>query len=90
MMIFERKQNFLQQHGNNNNKKFYLLNFIFILFVSVGNAVNLIDYTANGEASDWMLGKLGIISLSPELGDDNIKKSDQFYPDKNEIVPILE
>lgn len=37
-----------------------------------------------------MLGKMGIISLSPELGDDNLKKSDQFYPDKSEIIPILE
>ena len=27
-----------------------------------------IDYTANGEASDWMLGELGIYALTIELG----------------------
>ena len=44
---------------------------------------------ANGEATDWMFGKQGIISLSPELGDDNLN-SNRFYPDKSEIIPILE
>lgn len=33
-----------------------------------GNAMQAIDYMANGEASDYLLGKYGIISLSPELG----------------------
>ena len=27
-----------------------------------------INYSANGEASDWMLGERKVISLSPELG----------------------
>ncbi len=29
------------------------------------------QYTANGEASDWLLHERNIIALSPELGDDN-------------------
>lgn len=33
-----------------------------------GNAMQAIKYEANGEASDWMLGKHGIIAMSPELG----------------------
>ena len=33
-----------------------------------GNALKLVNYPANGEASDWMLHDMGIISLSPELG----------------------
>ena len=33
-----------------------------------GNAMQAIQYEANGEASDWMLGKYGIVSMSPELG----------------------
>jgi hypothetical protein len=49
-----------------------------------------IGYTANGEASDWMLGEKGIISLSPELGNDNKDASERFYPEKSEIFPILE
>ena len=44
----------------------------------VGNAKSLIDYVANGEASDWMLGEKGIIAWSPELGNSN-KRTDDFY-----------
>jgi hypothetical protein len=33
-----------------------------------GNGMKAIKYSANGEASDWMLGIHGIIALSPELG----------------------
>ena len=35
---------------------------------SFGNAVDTIGYTANGEASDWMLGERGIYAISPEIG----------------------
>ena len=38
----------------------------------------MVQYSANGEASDWMLAKHGIYALSPELGTSN-KKSDQFF-----------
>lgn len=34
----------------------------------VGNAISTINYTANGEASDWMLAELGIFAVSVELG----------------------
>jgi hypothetical protein len=33
-----------------------------------GNGYTMVQYSANGEASDWMLGKHGIYALSPELG----------------------
>lgn len=33
-----------------------------------GNAMQTINYRANGEASDWMLGELGIYAVSVELG----------------------
>ena len=36
-----------------------------------GNGATTIGYTANGEASDWMLHELGIYALSPELGIDS-------------------
>lgn len=67
----------------------YIINIILILF-RLGNAAKVIGYTANGEASDWMLAEKGIISLSPELGNDNKISSEKFYPEKNEIFPILE
>ena len=34
----------------------------------IGNAMQTIQYKANGEASDWMLGELGIYAVSAELG----------------------
>lgn len=43
-----------------------------------GNGFTMVQYSANGEASDWMLGKHGIFALSPELGMNN-KMSDEFF-----------
>jgi hypothetical protein len=48
----------------------------------VGNAKALIDYVANGEASDYMFAKHGIIAWSPELGNSD-HKSDDFYIDRS-------
>jgi hypothetical protein len=53
-----------------------------------GNAFKTVEYVANGEASDWALGKLGIISFSPELGDEH-KESGAFFPPVSEITDIL-
>jgi carboxypeptidase T len=36
-----------------------------------GNGLHSIGYTADGEASDWMLQEHGIYALSPELGIEN-------------------
>ena len=43
-----------------------------------GNGAQTIKYTANGEASDWLLNSYNIYSMSPELGTVN-KKSDEFF-----------
>jgi hypothetical protein len=54
-----------------------------------GPATQAINYTANGEASDWMLHNHSIIALSPELG--NRKKySKKFYPKPRYIPKIVE
>lgn len=51
-----------------------------------GNAIQTINYLANGEASDWMLGKHGIISFSPELGGGSGNPAtDNFYPPQKVI-----
>ena len=34
----------------------------------MGNGAKTIKYRASGEASDWMLGKMKVIAMSPELG----------------------
>jgi hypothetical protein len=34
----------------------------------MGNGAASINYTANWEASDWMLEERGIYAMSPELG----------------------
>lgn len=38
-----------------------------------GNAIEMVKYSADGEASDWMLGEKNIIAFSPELGSSNEK-----------------
>ena len=58
-------------------------NFLF------GNADNTIKYKANGDATDWFLGKKNILSFSPELGNGK-KNSDVFYPNKDITFDILE
>lgn len=53
-----------------------------------GNGTSTIGYTANGEASDWMLHELGIYAMSPELGL-QIKQAENFFigdPDALKIV----
>ena len=37
-----------------------------------------VNYEANGEASDWMLGDRGIIAMSPELGTKD-KSAQHFF-----------
>lgn len=58
-------------------------------FKIVGNAQATINYTANGEASDWMLAKKNIIAMSPELGRDT-RSSQYFYINAHEIGESLE
>ena len=58
-------------------------NFLF------GNADNTIKYLTNGDATDWFLGKMKILSFSPELGNGK-KNSDVFYPDRHVTFDILE
>lgn len=43
-----------------------------------GNGHVTIGYTANGEASDWMLHELGIYAMSPELGLE-MKQAENFF-----------
>ena len=57
-------------------------------FKHVGDAQETIEYTANGEASDWMLATHDIISFSPELGIDQ-DYANHFYPDKDKIASIV-
>lgn len=56
--------------------------------VSIGNGMKTIKYKANGDASDWMLGVLGIVSFSPEIGT-NDTMTEVFYPNKINTFKIL-
>lgn len=54
-----------------------------------GNGEQTVNYLANGDASDWMLGERKIVTISPELGI-NDSKADVFYPDRQTMFKILE
>jgi hypothetical protein len=53
-----------------------------------GNGMKTINYPANGEASDWMLGEKRILAFSPELGIDD-RNSEKFYVDKSTLFEII-
>ena len=47
----------------------------------MGNGAKTVGYTANGEASDWMLAERGIYALSPELGTQSLDSQKFFLDD---------
>jgi hypothetical protein len=53
-----------------------------------GNGKETINYRANGEAADWMLGEKFIVAFSPELGIPN-KNSERFYPNKDTVFEVM-
>lgn len=46
--------------------------------------IGILNYNTTGEADDWMLGRKGIISMSPEIGDERYG----FWPPGNAITKI--
>ena len=55
----------------------------------MGNGAKTIGYTANGEASDWMLHELGIYAASPELGIDMREAEDFFIRSKGALIALV-
>lgn len=47
---------------------------------SYGNAIETVEYSTDGEGSDWMLGEHKIVAFSPELGSSNIHARTFFLP----------
>ena len=54
-----------------------------------GNAIEMVNYSTDGEASDWMLGEKQIISFSPELGSFNPLAQTFFLP-KDLIFEVIQ
>lgn len=54
----------------------------------VGNAIEMVDYVARGEASDWLMGEHKIVSYSPELGYSD-KQFDDFFINRDLINKAL-
>lgn len=54
-----------------------------------GNAIEMVNYSTDGEASDWMLGELGVVAFSPELGSLNPEAQDFFIP-RHLIAPVIQ
>lgn len=53
-----------------------------------GDAIEMVGYQTDGEASDWMLGERGIVAFSPELGSFNPDAQTFFLP-KNLIFEVI-
>ena len=58
-------------------------------FYKTGPAISTIEYTANGEASDFMLGELGIYALTVELGSDKEEINEFFIKDAADLKTLL-
>lgn len=54
-----------------------------------GNAIETVDYSTDGEGSDWMLGEHKIVAFSPELGSFN-KKAQTFFLPKDLINEVIQ
>lgn len=58
--------------------------------VKVGTVIDLIGYASNGETSDWILGELGIMAYTAELGFPDEEFKYTFFTPKNLINPQLD
>ena len=56
---------------------------------TLGNGAQTIHYTANGEASDWMLHERGIYAMSPELGIDSRYAETFFINNKQTLQDLI-
>ena len=54
-----------------------------------GNAIETVNYSTDGEGSDWMLGEHKIVAFSPELGSFNPLAQTFFLP-KDLIYEVIE
>jgi hypothetical protein len=50
-----------------------------------GSGIITVDYTANGEASDWMLFERGVYAMSPELGSSSLNSQDFFISNPSDL-----
>ena len=85
---FDNDQNDLLSDNHLKAQAFYdniFYNDVSPLGYTYGNGAITIGYTANGEASDWMLGVRGIYAISPEIGtwDPN---TDWFFIDSSILL----
>ena len=66
-----------------------MLIFIYLYKYRRGNGPKTVGYEADGEASDWMLVKHGILAASPELGTLDERSMDFFVDDRDVVTEIL-
>ncbi len=74
---------FYKIYNEFNNEANYPKGYIF------GNGDKAINYTTNGDATDWFFGKMNKLTFSPELGNGN-RNSEKFYPNKNITFDICQ
>lgn len=57
--------------------------------VMSGNAFNSLGYISSGEQSDWILGELGIPSICPEIGSNDMFAYNFTLPYRKNLVDVL-
>ena len=56
----------------------------------LGNGAITVGYSANGEASDWMLVNFGIVATSPELGTIDRRSREHYILEKDVVLDVIE
>ncbi len=51
-----------------------------------GRGSETVGYVTNGDSDDWMYGEMGILAMTPEVGDPD----DGFYPRRERIIPLCQ
>ena len=88
---FANKQNKLLHQDFHKAQTFYenVFEHAEPLGYSLGNGAITIGYTANGEASDWMLGERGVYAISPELGTTSHSSETFFIKSEHALKKVL-
>ena len=79
----------MMKFGKKEDSLIIICKYLWIINYRKGNGKITVGYSANGEASDWMLVNFGIVAMSPELGSSNENSSLHYIKDKEVVFDVI-
>ncbi len=71
-------------------RKNLCLKIVLTKSFSIGSTMQLLKYTTTGDAGDWLLGRHGIITMTPEVGKMDTVSGRQYFPRRHFIMPAIQ